>query len=477
MNIRINRSSQTPIYLQIKCAIQNLILSGELSPGYKMPAERKLAGELDIHRNTVIKAYGELVDEGYLIVSSKRPKGYFVKEIADDGVPFKRFFPLEKMIRYHFTDKEKLFLDIFSRSEREECISMGGIIMDDAAYPREGVEKILQNMSREPRNEAERMKKNICSVLFQENMYVSPKNIQLVAETNQALSHIMTLYLEEGDYVIAEEPVVPDNASIFRNKGINLVTVPMEPDGMDLAKLETAIRKYAPKFIYTMPNDHNPTGIVMSLEKRKKLLELAGRYCIPIIEEDSQRDFRYEGNRLPSLYAQDRYRSVIYIDSFTLTFPYGIKTGYIVGPTDLIETLERLIVVDETFVSSLGQYILNEYIERGYYQTHIGHLVKHYAHKRDLLCRCLDGIADKGITYTKPRGGLLLWCDLEERINERRLYHEAESRGLLIMPGFLFYPKGYEGGGHVRLCFSNISDADIERGVQILSEALEHSVE
>ena len=139
---------------------------GELSPGYKMPAERKLAGELDIHRNTVIKAYGELVDEGYLIVSSKRPKGYFVKEIADDGVPFKRFFPLEKMIRYHFTDKEKLFLDIFSRSEREECISMGGIIMDDAAYPREGVEKILQNMSREPRNEAERMKKNICSVLF-----------------------------------------------------------------------------------------------------------------------------------------------------------------------------------------------------------------------------------------------------------------------------------------------------------------------
>ena len=94
----------------------------------------------------------------------------------------------------------------------------------------------------------------------------------------------------------------------------------------------------------------------MSLEKRKKLLELAGRYCIPIIEEDSQRDFRYEGNRLPSLYAQDRYRSVIYIDSFTLTFPYGIKTGYIVGPTDLIETLERLIVVDETFVSSLGQY-------------------------------------------------------------------------------------------------------------------------
>lgn len=478
MNIKINRSSQTPLYLQIKCAIQNLILSGELSHGYKMPAERKLAGELDIHRNTVIKAYGELVDEGYLIVSSKKPRGYFVREIADGAVPFNRFFPLEKMIRYHFTDKEKLFLDIFCRSEREDCISMGGIIMDEAAYPKEGIEEILRDMSRRPRNEAERMKKNICSVLFQENMYVSPKNIQLVSETNQALNHIMTLYLKEGDCVIAEEPIVPDNASIFRNKGINLVTVPLEPDGMCLDKLEAAIRKYAPKFIYTMPTYHNPTGIVMSLEKRKKLLELAGKYCIPIIEEDSQRDFRYEGNRLPSLYAQDRYRSVIYIDSFSLTFPYGIKTAYIVGPTDLIETLERLIVVDENSVGSLGQYILNEYIERGYYETHIRRLAAHYAHKRDLLCGYLDQISDKGITYqAKPRGGLLLWCDLEERINERTLYQEAESRGLLIMPGFVFYPRGYEGGSHIRLSYSNISDGDIEKGVQILSEALEHSAE
>ena len=91
MNIRINRNSQTPIYLQIKCAIQNLVLSGELNQGYKMPSERKLAEELGIHRNTVIKAYCELVDEGYLIVSAKRPKGYFVKEITDSGVPFNRF--------------------------------------------------------------------------------------------------------------------------------------------------------------------------------------------------------------------------------------------------------------------------------------------------------------------------------------------------------------------------------------------------
>ena len=363
MNIHINRSSETPFYLQISCSIQNLILSGELSRGYKMPSERRLAEELGVHRNTIIKAYGQLVDDGYLIVSSKKPKGYFVKEIADGRFPFQRFFPLEKMIRYHFNEKEKLFLDIFCQSENEALLSLGGIVMDKAAYPDEGIREIVLHLANASQNEAERMKRNICSLLFQENMYINPKNIQLVSETNQALNHLMTLYLKEGDCVIAEEPIVPDNASIFRNKGIQLVTVPMEADGMDLDKLEAAIRKYAPKFIYTMPNYHNPTGIVMSLEKRHRLLEITGKYCIPVIEEDSQRDFRYEGGRLPTLYSLDRYRSVVYLDSFTLTFPYGIKTGYIVGPTDLIDTLGRLIIVDETSVSSMGQYMLNEYIE------------------------------------------------------------------------------------------------------------------
>ena len=311
MNIHINRSSETPFYLQISCSIQNLILSGELSRGYKMPSERRLAEELGVHRNTIIKAYGQLVDDGYLIVSSKKPKGYFVKEIADGRFPFQRFFPLEKMIRYHFNEKEKLFLDIFCQSENEALLSLGGIVMDKAAYPDEGIREIVLHLANASQNEAERMKRNICSLLFQENMYINPKNIQLVSETNQALNHLMTLYLKEGDCVIAEEPIVPDNASIFRNKGIQLVTVPMEADGMDLDKLEAAIRKYAPKFIYTMPNYHNPTGIVMSLEKRHRLLEITGKYCIPVIEEDSQRDFRYEGGRLPTLYSLDRYRSVV----------------------------------------------------------------------------------------------------------------------------------------------------------------------
>lgn len=484
MNIKINRNSQTPIYLQIKGAIKNLIVSRELVPGYKLPPERKLAGELGVHRNTVIKAYGELISEGYLSASRQKPKGYFVRMPETSQNFVKRFFPLVKMMRYNFNDREKMFLDVFGESNTDDYISFGGIIMDKKVNPIKGLDDIVSHMFRADsdegienmgRDESERMKRNICRILAAENMYVSPKNIQIVSETNQALNYLMTLYLKEGDSVIVEEPIVPDNASIFRNKGLNMIPVPMERDGMDLKKLELLIQKHNPKFIYTMPNYHNPTGRVMSLEKRIQLLETAQRYGVPIIEEDSQRDFRYTENKLPSLYSLDKYKSVVYIDSFTLTFPYGIKTGYIVGPSDLVEMLGRLIVVDETFVSNMGQHMLNEYIERGLFAEHVEKLAEHYRAKRDLLCKELDRLRPKGITYEKPDGGILLWCTLEEDINERRLFSAAEERGLLIMPGFLFYPYGYQGCGHVRLCFSKASDDDIVQGVRLLGEAIDES--
>ncbi len=484
MNIKINRNSETPIYQQIKGAIKDLIVSRELVSGYKLPAERKLAEELGVHRNTVVKAYGELIAEGYLSVSRQKPKGYFV-QMPDVHQSFvKRFFPLMKMMRYNFNDREKMFLDVFGESNTDNYISFGGIIMDKRVNPVKGLNDIVENMFQTDTvrdiddigiDETERLKRNICRILADENMYVSPKNIQIVSETNQALNYLMALYLREGDSVIVEEPIVPDNVSIFRNRGLNMITVPMEQDGMDLVKLEQLIKKHRPKFIYTLPNYHNPTGRVMSLEKRVRLLEIAQRYDVPIIEEDSQRDFRYTERRLPSLYSLDKYKSVVYVDSFTMTFPYGIKTGYIVGPYDLVEMLGRLIVVNETFVSNMGQYMLNEYIERGLFAEHVEKIAKHYREKRDLLCSELDKLCDKGLTYEKPDGGVVLWCTLDEEINERKLFSAAESRRLLIMPGFLFYPYGYQGQGHLRLSFSKVSDDDIIRGVKLLGEAIDES--
>ena len=473
MNIKINRNSETPLYLQIKTAIVNLITSQELVSGYKLPSERKLAEELSVHRNTVVKAYSELTCEGYLYASRKTPKGYFVAENGSYHSFTGRFFPLEKLIQYDFNEREKAFLEIFDRSGEDRLISMGGLIMSRDAYPLQQIDELARGMFHSRIDETERLKENICRLLSFENIYVNKKNIQIVSETNQAIGFLMDLFLHDGDCIFAEEPIVPDNVSLFRQKRLHLVTVPMEKDGMDLVALKALIAKHKPKFIYTMPNYHNPTGITMSLEKRLQFLHITQSCGIPVIEEDSQREFRYTDSRIPSLYALDKQNSVIYLHSFTLTVPYGVKTGYVIGPYDLAEQLGRCIMVNGYDLKNVDHYLLNEYIERGLFQQHTAWLSEHYRAKRDLLIRELEKIRGKGLEWDVPDGGLLLWCRLSDKIKERHLYQAARKKGLLLMPGFLFYPTGYQGCGHIRLSFSKCSDAEIREGVRLLGEALD----
>ncbi len=474
MNIQINRNSETPIYLQIKRAIKELITSAELFPGYKMPSERKLAEELDVHRNTIIKAYAELIAEGYIIASRQAPKGYFVCD-EDNATSFTgRFFPIGKRLRYNFNKKEKTFFNLYDLTqEKNDYISMGGLVINRGLYPIDDIENITARMFCPESNEDERLRKNICELLAGENIYVNHKNIQIASETNQVLNQLCDLFLSEGDCILTEEPLMPDNMSLFRNKRLNVITIPMEEDGMNMTILEKMVIKNKPKFIYTLPTYHNPTGITMSMEKRVKLLSIANKYGIPIIEESSQGVFNYTDNKLPTLYAMDKNQSVLFIDSFTLSFPYDVKIAYVVGPYDLIEMLGRYVIITETTIATITHCILNEFIERGYYEKSIKELVVEFKHRRDVLYNEIQKISYKGINCKLPDGGLSIWCTLDENIKEIQLTEIAKEKGLIIMPGFVFYPFGYQGRGHLRLSFSNCSDEEIIKGIEILSESID----
>lgn len=471
MNIEVNRNNDTPLYLQIKNGIRLKIISGELPRGFKLPAERQLSEELSVSRNTVVRAYQELISEGFLVVSAK-PKGYFVREVSRP-VREKSFEPLSKMIRYNYTDKETLFDDIYDNSGSRGTIPMAGInvrVLDgqqdsfgyDDFYRWEG-------------GETRRLKKNICRLLSRRDIFVSEKNIQLVAETTQGVEYIAGLYLKEGDAVILEEPVASDTVNVFRNRGILPVYVSMEQDGMNIEELQKLIDTYRPKFIYTMPNLHNPTGRVMSMEKRMELLRIAGEKGIPIIEENSLRDFRYDGEELPSLYCLDKAQTVLYIDTFTLTTFPGIKTAFIVGPSEAVEMIGRMIITAQMSLYEIGHGILNRFIESGGLERRIDFLIKYYRKKRDYLCAALAPLRSKGLEFDIPEGGLCVWCKLPEDVNEKKLFAIARQKGLIYMPGSVFYPQGYSGSGHIRLCFSSASEGQIDRGVRILSESMDLS--
>ena len=223
MDLKIDRSSCVPVYQQITRKIEEQILSGELSNGFKLPAERRLADEIGVHRNTVIKAYDMLITDGLVVVSREKPKGYFVKAAQEAQKFGKRFFPLEKAFRYEFRKAEKTFNDVYWKSEKRETISFGGMIMNRQLNPVEDmksvVEKIFDCSEKGSMagfyNETELLRRNICRLLTEQNIYVTPKNVQILAESNQIISYLMMLYLREGDCIVAETPMVPDNFSIF----------------------------------------------------------------------------------------------------------------------------------------------------------------------------------------------------------------------------------------------------------------------
>ena len=471
MKIEINKNNDTPLYLQIRAAIQKQILDGNIPAGYKLPPERHFSESLKVSRNTVVKAYQELISDGMVVVSVK-PKGYFVKEVTRN-IPERVFQPLSKMIRYNYTDKESLYNEIILQSGSEEVISLANIVINVPCPLEETV--TLSELYGKREGESERLRKNIVKLLRRKDIFVTCNNVQLVTETTQGLEYIARMYLTEGDTILCEEPIVADTLNVFRNRGIHVACVRREQDGMDLEHLQSMIHLYRPKFIYTMPNLHNPTGITMSLEKRLKLLELSYAHGIPIIEENSLSDFRYEGQELPSIYSLDKGGMVLYTDTFTLTFLPGIKTAYVVGPTQPIEMMRKLVVTMEMTVYHVGHALLNQFIENGRYDRRVSLLTEYYRNRRDTMVRELLPLREKGLSFAVPDGGLCIWCALPETINEKKLFTLSREHGLLYMPGSVYFPYGYTGGGHIRLCFSNASDEEIRRGIKILSRALEMS--
>lgn len=486
MKFQINKTAETPLYQQIKNTIKNDILSEVLPEGYRLPSERELAEELGVHRNTVVRAYHELMDEQLVVASRKAPRGYFVcREGEVEAHNGSRFSVLDQMIKYEFLTSDNVFNDLFHASyEKDEVISFAGVVLADEDYPVTEINQLLKEAMEEQNTQMYgycdpqglyELRSNIAGILRERNMQTTAANIQIVSETNEAIEYIIAMYLDKGDSVLMEEPMCPDVVNSFINYGIKIIPVPMDEGGIRIDVAEQMIKKFAPKFIYTMPNFHNPTGIRMSVRRRKELLKCAAEYNVPIIEEDCQMEFNYTDVVCPSLFAMDRHGCVIHIDSSALTFFPGARIGYVAAPASVISVLRKIMSKNQIFVGSLSQYLWSKYISQGYYQNHCAALKEKYRRKRDLFCRELakTGLID----FAVPEGGLVLWCRLPREMNDREFFLQMKSRGVLIMPGYLFLPYGNQGENYIRLSFAGATDEELVKGAGLLGETLRNLLE
>ena len=431
---------------------------------------------LGVHRNTIIKAYSHLRDQE--LIDSLQGVGYRVTYKSESFYEpdVRRKVNWSTIIKDEYQDMEKTFDDIFLRFTEENNISFS-TGMPPAIYDEEDLATDLAAILREegrkpfflsPYQGDLTLRHKIIAYLRTKGIKAGLNQVQILSETNQALDFIVTSLLNPGDRVITEEPVSPDVYRVIELAGGRPVTVPVDENGMICDNLEALIETHRPKFIYVNSSYHDPTGNILSVERRRKLLELSNRYRLPIIEEDAASELSFEEKFLPTIKSMDRSENVIYIYSFALTFIPGMSMAFVAAPEKLIKSLSYLVSIRIMSLDWMTQKLLAKYITDGKYYENVQKIAALNKTKRDLMCSYLDRMSDIGVSYQKPGGGVYIWCQLPKTVDSKAVVAESLKRGISIIPGEIFYPSRNGGQNNIRLNYSYETIGRIKLGMENL---------
>jgi DNA-binding transcriptional MocR family regulator len=290
----------------------------------------------------------------------------------------------------------------------------------------------------------------------------------------QIVEFICLGLLKPGDVVFTESPTYDRTITMLRRHGAQVVGIPLEADGPNMAALEAALKQHRPKLFYLIPDFQNPAGTTCSAAKRRRLAELAAAHDFLIVEDAPYRPLRYRGTEEPSIYSLAPERT-LFMCSFTKLIAPGVRTGFIVGRPDLIQVLAK--VAEDTYISPgyLAQGITYEWCRRGLLPPQIERLKQLYLPRLDACLAALDKYMP-GAVDARPDGGFFISLTLPEGVLTSAVRSEAAKRGLNLSDGLAFFPNG-GGERFLRLPFCALSPAEIEEGVKRLAQSVEASRE
>src|SRR3972149_5179930 len=313
---------------------------------------------------------------------------------------------------------------------------------------------------------------------------VTPDNVLITASSQQALDLLGKILINPGDNILVESPTYLGALQAWNLYGAEYIVVPMDADGMDTDALEEALRA-GPKFIYVLPNFQNPSGVTLSLERRFKLIELADRYGVPIIEDDPYGQLRYEGEHLPSVVVLDSqsrddcqhvYRgNVIYLSTFSKILAPGLRLGWVIAPAEVIRKLVVAKQAADLHTSTFTQMIAYEVSRGGFIDRHVPLIREVYGHRRDVMLAAMDRYFPPEVDWTQPQGGLFLWGIMPQYLDAADVLKAAVEKKVAFVPGEPFHPTG-GGKNTMRINFSNASPEKIEEGIFRLGQVLAQKV-
>lgn len=288
--------------------------------------------------------------------------------------------------------------------------------------------------------------------------------------STQAIDLLLKALVNPGDTVLVEGPSFLGSLQAMRIYGANLVEIPMDEQGMDMAALRRAIDEYRPKMLYTIPNFQNPTGVTLAVERRKEIAALAAQYGFVVAEDDPYRALRYSGEHLPTIFSFDTEGLVVYLTSFSKLISPGLRVGSAVVKNPAL--MRKLVVGKQStdlHTPTLSQAIVAEYLARGLLPAHMAKILAMYREQLSLMQRELAVLPLK---VFPTEGGLFIWCEADARVNALELLQTAVQNRVAFVPGTHFYAHG----GHLntlRLNFSNSTPEQIVQGVKALHKSIQ----
>jgi 2-aminoadipate transaminase len=305
----------------------------------------------------------------------------------------------------------------------------------------------------------------------------SPDNILITTGSQQALDLVGKIFIDPGSHVITGNPTYLGAIQAWRAYEAEFVTIPLDDNGMQVELLEDIVKKTPVRYIYILPNFHNPAGTTLPEDRRRLLVEIARKYDLLIVEDDPYGALRYTGEDIIPIAALAPERT-IYFGTFSKTLTPGLRIGWSVAPEEITHRLVQAKQGADLHSSTFDQMIANDVAQRGILKAHVRKLRHVYKERRDVMLDALTEFWPEGSSWTQPQGGLFLWARAPESIDTLKLLSRALENKVAYVPGINFYP--HEDGGHnaMRLNFSNAVPEMIVEGIRrlgaVLKDELKH---
>ncbi len=385
--------------------------------------------------------------------------------------------------------KSSAMRDLMALTERDEVISLAGGLPDTSTFPPDSYASLMSSVAVDscaralqygPTEGLALVKRCIVSVMAAEGVEADPDEVLVTTGGQQVIDLVCKTLLDPGDVVVTEAPTYPGAVPTFSTYQADVVQVTMDRDGMRVDELEQMLDELEgsgrrPKFIYTVPNFHNPAGVTMSLERRRELVRIAGERELLILEDNPYGLLRYEGSPLPTLRSLDD-EFVIYASTFSKILSPGVRLGWTVAPAPILQKMNLGKQAADLCSSSISQYFVGAYFESGPWQDYVRSLIELYRRRRDVMLDALAEHFPREAQWTHPEGGLFIWATLPEYIDTTDLLARALQENVAFVPGRAAFVDG-RGGSSMRLNFSGVGEDGIREGVRRIGEVVREQVE